>query len=95
MGAGIQNADLTLYHKVYDPATRTDRWTRAQHKGVSWHGGQNVTVLQDGLKTADVYTVRIYTGDKVTADIEDIVCKGLLTEENPKAAPRPPPKALW
>lgn len=86
MGAGIANADLTLYHRVYDPALRADRWTVTQYPGVSWHGGQAATVLQDGLKTADVYTARIYTDGHVAADLEDIVCKGLLTQADPQAA---------
>lgn len=56
------NADITLYNRGYDRATRTDCWLRTQIKGVSWYGGQAVTVGEQGLLTADKYTVRIPLG---------------------------------
>lgn len=53
------NADITLYNKWYDRAMRTDRWLRTQISSVNWYGGQAVTVGDNGLLTADKYTVRI------------------------------------
>lgn len=53
------NADITIYNRWYDSATRSDRWLRTQIRGVSWYGGQAVTVGEKGLLSADVYTVRI------------------------------------
>jgi hypothetical protein len=53
------NADITLYSKWYDRATRTDRWIRTQIRGVSWYGGQAATVGEKGLLSAGKYTVRI------------------------------------
>lgn len=85
---GIINADLTLYHKGYDPVLRDDVWTATQYQGVSWHGGQAASVTVEGLHTADMYTVRIYTRDELPAAVEDIVCRGLLDEADPKAARR-------
>ncbi len=57
----VRNADITLYHKEYDPTKRIDVWTHAQYEGVSWHGRQAATVGDNGLNTADAYTVRIFT----------------------------------
>ena len=29
----VRNADITLYHKEYDPTKRIDVWTHAQYEG--------------------------------------------------------------
>ena len=57
----VRNADITLYHKEYDPTKRIDVWTHAQYEGVSWHGRQAATVGDNGLNTADAYTCLLYT----------------------------------
>ena len=44
----VRNADITLYHKEYDPTKRIDVWTHAQYEGVSWHGRQAATVGDNG-----------------------------------------------
>ena len=81
-----ENADITLYHKEYDPATRLDVWKRTQYKAVSWYGRQAATVGDSGLNTADAYTVRIYTGAVATVSIGDIVVRGLFDIADPKKA---------
>lgn len=88
MSPGVANTNLTLYHKIYDPATRLDVWAATWYFGVSWHGGQAVAVEKDGLTTADKYTVRIYTDDPIAAAPGDIVCRGIFDEADPKAARR-------
>ena len=55
----LANADMTLYHKVYDPETRLDRWIRSQYMGVNWYAQRAVSVGGDGLNTADTLTVQI------------------------------------
>lgn len=55
----ITNADITIFNKWYNANTRLDEWHRTQISGVSWYGGQTVTVGDKGLMTADTYTVRI------------------------------------
>jgi hypothetical protein len=53
------NADITIYNKWYNRATRLDEWKRVQIKGVELYGGRAVTVTDHGLQTANIYTVRI------------------------------------
>jgi len=55
----IANADITIYNKRYNPATRLDEWRRTQISGVNWYGSQAVTVGDKGLVSASVYKVRI------------------------------------
>ncbi|WP_099205877.1 DUF6751 family protein [Scatolibacter rhodanostii] len=55
----ITNADITIYNKYYDRTTRKDIWLKTHIHGVSWYGGQKVTVADKGLLSADSYTVRI------------------------------------
>jgi len=72
---------ITVYCHSYDKQTREDLWTRFQVKGVSWYGGQKVTVGDSGLSTADTYTVRIpatAVPDGFAPGSGDIVVKGLL-----------------
>lgn len=53
------DASITVYYRVYDKTTRSDVWHRKTIYGVSWYGGQTVTVGDRGLNAADTYTVRI------------------------------------
>lgn len=55
----ITNADITIYNKYYDRTICTDQYKRTVIHGVNWHGGQKVTVGDNGLMSADAYTVRI------------------------------------
>ena len=53
------NADITIFNKWYNRETRLDEWKRTQIRGVNWYGGQAVAVTDNGLQSADTYTVRI------------------------------------
>lgn len=53
------NADITVFNRWYNKETRLDEWHRTQIPGVSWYGGQAVTVGDKGLQSADLYKVRI------------------------------------
>jgi hypothetical protein len=81
----ITNADLTLYHKIYDPEKRDDVWTGTQYPAVNWYGGQIVAVGDSGLSSADHYKVRIPTTNEVEAAAGDIAVKGLV-EDKPTGA---------
>ena len=83
----VRNADITLYHKEYDPTKRIDVWTHAQYEGVSWHGRQAATVGDNGLNTADAYTVRIFTRAAAVAS-GDIIIRGLVDFDDPQKARR-------
>ena len=55
----ITNADITVFNKWYNEDTRLDEWHSTQISGVSWYGGQAVTVGEKGLVSANTYAVRI------------------------------------
>jgi hypothetical protein len=42
------NADLTVYNKYIDPATRSEAYQRASIKAVTWEGRKGGTVLTSG-----------------------------------------------
>lgn len=75
----LTNADITIYHKSYDPTTRLDKWEPTQYQGVNWYGEQAATVGSNGLNAADTYVVRIPTDNMVEATKGDIVVKGLVS----------------
>lgn len=77
----IANADITIYHKAYDPASRLNVWTHTQYVGVNWYGRQQVTVGDSGLNTADSYIVRIPTSADVQVSNGDVVVKGLVSDK--------------
>lgn len=74
----VKNADITIYRRTFDKATRIDVWNHEQYESVSFHGHQAAAVGNNGLSTADVYTVRIYTDDDIGVNVGDIVVKGLI-----------------
>lgn len=76
----LVNADITIYHKSYNPETRLDEWRAAQYPGVNWHGRQAAIVGDSGLNTADSYIVRIPTTEHIGAENDDIVVKGLVND---------------
>lgn len=68
----LTNADITLYNKCYDPATRADKWYRTYIKGVSCKNAHQVAVSREGLSAANEGRIRIPlhadTEDKTYAD---------------------------
>lgn len=77
----VANETVTVYHKTYDPETRLDRWTASSYGNASWYGKQAASVGDNGLNTADEYTVRILTPEEITADVGDIVVRGAIGRE--------------
>ena len=71
---------VKLYHRTYDPASRTDVWERTVYTAASWYGAQAATVSDNGLLTIDAYTVRIATGDKITTGPGDVLVLGEVTD---------------
>lgn len=55
----LTNTDATLYSRKYNPSARLDEWERVYLPAVWWHKSEQSSVTADGLKTADVYTIRI------------------------------------
>lgn len=67
---------VTVCHRGYDPATRSDTWSAAVYTAASWYGGQAATSGNTGLVSADAYTVRIATAQPVQAAPGDVVVLG-------------------
>lgn len=67
---------VTLYHRSYNPASRADVWSRMVYATASWYGGQAASVSDNGLMTADAYTVRINTAAAIPAAPGDVLVRG-------------------
>ena len=89
----MENADITVYNHYCDPVTKEEQWKRKQIKSVEWYGSQKVSVSDNGINSADSYTVRVPLGQTGgfllpekyegapgtwTAKAGDIVVRGLL-----------------
>lgn len=67
------NADITVYNHKYNKDTRLDDWSRTVIHGVHFYVDNKVAIVDNGLKSADIYKVRIP---------EDAVCeKGFLPDD--------------
>lgn len=53
------NETITVYNAKYDPSTDTTKYHRTVITGASWFGSLKSTVDGNGLKAANMYTVRI------------------------------------
>lgn len=77
----ITNSSLTIYHKVYDGATRLDKWKRYNYEKVWFFGGKGAGINK-GYDNANNVDIRIpYNVNKVdiaNIKIGDILVKGTL-----------------
>ena len=75
---------MTLYHKVYDKATRLDKWERYPIKNVMWQGGKGASLNKGYEKANDINVWIPYDSneelEKVPFSIGDIIVKGLIEE---------------
>lgn len=71
----LTNTDITIYNREHDLSSRLDTWKRIYVPEAWWFKKEKSTVTTDGLKTADVYTVRI-PGTKVEVKKDDYIVKG-------------------
>ena len=55
----LTNTDITIYNREYDPETRLDSWKRVYVPEAWWYKNEKASITTDGLKSADVYTIRI------------------------------------
>ncbi len=77
----VADETVTVYHKTYNRETRLDQWTPTAYQGASWYGKQAASVGDSGLNTADEYTVRIFTGDEISASVGDVLVRGEVVRE--------------
>lgn len=53
------NADLTLYNKYVDSATRMEKWQRTQIPDVFWENRKAANVIKSGMLEADQASIYI------------------------------------
>lgn len=58
---------ITIFNSYTDPATKYKKYLSTIITGVSWFGEAQALVSQDGLLSADLYTIRI----PIDADFSD------------------------
>lgn len=71
----ITNTDITIYSRKYDPETRLDTWVKTYISKAWWYKNEKSSVTTDGLKSADVYTIRI-PDTSVSVKKDDYIVKG-------------------
>lgn len=76
------NADLTIYCKSVDPATRTEVWTAYQVEQVLWEERKAANVLRSGLLEADRVAVYVpFARELPEIRPGDVLVKDLVFDE--------------
>lgn len=55
----LTNTDITIYRREYNPRDRIDTWNRVYVPKAWWYKNEKASIITDGLKQADTYTIRI------------------------------------
>ena len=55
----ITNSDITIYNRISGDSTHYDTWIRTVLHGVHVHVDHKTAVTDNGLKSAEVYKIRI------------------------------------
>lgn len=75
----ITNSNITIVSKVFDEETREDKYSTKVVENVSWYADFKANIGESGLKSGDVYKVRIPI-DSYTNELKiskgDIVVRG-------------------
>ena len=71
----LTNTDITIYNREYDPESRLDAWNRVYVPEAWWYKNEKASITTDGLKSADVYTIRI-PDTSITLKKDDYIVKG-------------------
>lgn len=71
----LTNTDITIYNREYDSETRLDSWRRVYVPEAWWYKNEKASITTDGLKSADVYTIRI-PDTSITLKKDDYIVKG-------------------
>lgn len=79
----ITNTEITLYHAGYDPVTRDDCYTRTYYARASLQEDVKVSVLDNGLKSANVVKIRVPTADDMVISNGDKIIARRCDDEIP------------
>ena len=71
----LTNTDITIYNRKYDPETRLDTWIRVYVPEAWWYKNEKSSITTEGLKQADVFTIRI-PDTSVVFKKDDYIVKG-------------------
>lgn len=71
----LTNTDITIYHREYDSSAGFDTWKRVYVPEAWWYKNEKASITTEGLKQADVYTIRI-PDTSVALKKDDYIVKG-------------------
>lgn len=71
----LTNTDITIYNREYDTQSRLDTWTRVYISEAWWFKNEKSSITTDGLKQADVFTIRI-PDTSIVLKKDDYIVKG-------------------
>lgn len=71
----LTNTDITIYNRKYNQESRIDTWRRVYVPEVWWFKNEKSSITTDGLKQADVYTIRI-PDTSIVLKKDDYIVKG-------------------
>lgn len=74
----ITNANITIVSKIFDEEKREDKYSAKVVKDVSWYADFKANIGEKGLKSGDVYKVRIPIHENTDIKVSkgDIVVRG-------------------
>lgn len=75
----ITNNSLTVYHKTFDEATRTEIWNRNNYENVWFFGGKGAGINK-GYDNANDVQVRIPYNQNNDININDLAIGDILVE---------------
>lgn len=71
----LTNTDITIYNREYDPSAGHDTWKRVYVPAAWWYKNEKASITTEGLKQADVYTIRI-PDTSIALKKDDYIVKG-------------------
>lgn len=71
----LTNTDITIYNRKYDPESRLDTWKRTYVPAAWWFKQEQSSITTEGLRIADVYTIRI-PDTSIALKKDDYIVKG-------------------
>lgn len=71
----LTNTDITIYHREYDSSAGFDTWKRVYVPEAWWYENEKSSITTEGLKRADVYTIRI-PDTSISLKKDDYIVKG-------------------
>lgn len=71
----LTNTDITIYNREYDPESGLDVWNRVYVPEAWWYKNEKASITTDGLKSADVYTIRI-PDTRIALKKDDYIVRG-------------------